>query len=100
LKSFTNLTAEDVKQIISAFNKRNRTHITSKDIFDIIDFIVKQEESVGLECKFLINKAEQDRLPLKDFVLSRFGFDPKTPMISKTIFFGKCRDMFPDSCTK
>lgn len=46
--------------MILAFNKRNKTHITSKDIFDVIDFIVKGDENAGLECKYIICKAEQE----------------------------------------
>jgi len=41
-----------------SFNKRNKTHITAWDIFEIIDYIVKNEESVALECKYILCKAE------------------------------------------
>jgi len=62
LKSVTNLTPDDIKLMNLAFNKWNKTHITSKDIFDVIDFIVKGEENAGLECKYIICRAEQEWL--------------------------------------
>lgn len=102
LKSVTNLGPDDIKLIILAFNKWNKTHITSKDIFDIIDFIVKGDEGVGLECKYIICKAEQEWLQIKEYIKVKFGFDSNAPLLSKTILFGKCWDMLnlPDSCTK
>ena len=34
--------------------------------------------------------------------MTKFGFDAKAPLVSKTILFGKCWELlsFPDSCTK
>ena len=88
--------------MISCFNKKNKTHISAWDIFEIIDFLGKQDESVGLECKYIICWVEQEWMQIKDYVAAKFGFDLKAPLLSKTILFGKCWEMLnlPDSSTK
>lgn len=88
--------------MLAVFNKKNKTHITAWDVFEMLDFITWKDEAVGLECKYILCRAEQERLGVKEYLAVKFGFDAKAPMLSKTILFGKCWEMLglPDSCTK
>ncbi len=99
LKSHSNLKTEEIKRVIQAFNQKNRTHVTGKDVFGIIDKYCPDEDSVGLECKYILARAALEKMQTQEYLETRLNLEIKTPYLSKTIFDAMCRDhfQFPDS---
>ena len=62
LKQNSNLTPEEIKKVISAFNPKNKTHISGRDVFEITDKYCSEEEPCGLECKFVLARAAVEKL--------------------------------------
>jgi len=59
---------EDIQIISQVFNKKGRSNISAKDIFDIIDFYCKSDDKAELECKYIVSKAENCGMNIDRYV--------------------------------
>ena len=74
---------------MQVLNSQNKTHISNRDLFVLIDKYFPEEESVGIECKFIVARSEAEKKQLRAFVEKRCEFDFKAPLLSKTVFQAK-----------